>query len=186
MGKRFIRGCLRRCRMCGIGGLVRLYTLLMIRWIGTLCLLSLGSGLAAQTPMSGNEEVAVRKVISDFADAWNRHDAKAMADLHTDDVNFVNIFGQWWKGRSEVEERLRRAHTTAFSRSRMLVNTEMVKFLAPNVALVHGTMELQDAPPETMGRCHSSRVLAKENGRWLISSFQNTLIRTGDPAAPKQ
>ena len=141
---------------------------------------------AAQIAMSGNEEVAVRKVISDFADAWNHHDAKAMAELHTDDVNFVNIFGQWWKGRSEVEEGLRRGHTTAFSKSRMLVKTEMVKFLAPNVALVHGTMELQDAPPETMGRCHSSRALVKENGRWLISSFQNTLIRTGDPAAPKK
>jgi uncharacterized protein (TIGR02246 family) len=41
--------------------------------------------------MSGNEEVAVRKVISDFAEAWSRHDAKAMAELHTDDVDFVNI-----------------------------------------------------------------------------------------------
>jgi hypothetical protein len=25
----------------------------------------------------------IQKVISDFADAWNRHDAKAMAELHT-------------------------------------------------------------------------------------------------------
>jgi hypothetical protein len=37
---------------------------------------------------------------------------------------------------------LRRGHTTAFSKSRMFVNTEMVEFLAPNVALVHGTMAL--------------------------------------------
>jgi uncharacterized protein (TIGR02246 family) len=158
----------------------------MIGSSGALCFLLLGSGLAAQTAMSGSEEVAVRKVISDFADAWNRHDAKAMAELHTDDVNFVNIFGQWWKGRSEVEAGLRLGHTTAFSKSRMLVNTEMVKFLAADIVLVHGTMELQDAPPETLGRCHSSRVLVKENGRWLISSFQNTLIRGGDPAAPKK
>ena len=133
-----------------------------------------------------NEEVAVRKVIADFADAWDRHDVKAMVRLHTEDVDFVNIFGQWWKGWNEVEESLRRVHSTAFSKSRMLVNTELIKFLAPNVALVHGTMELLDAPPETMGRCHSSRVLVKENGRWLISSFQNTSIRTGDPAAPKK
>ena len=136
--------------------------------------------------VSENEQIAVRKVISDFAEEWNRHDAKAMAELHTEDVNFVNIFGQWWKGRSEVEQGLRRAHTTAFSKSKMQVNTEVINFLAPGVALVHGTMELQDAPPEALGRCHSSRVLVKENGAWLISSFQNTLIRTGDPAAPKK
>jgi uncharacterized protein (TIGR02246 family) len=148
--------------------------------------MGLRNGLVAQTAMSGNEEVAVRKVISDFADTWNRHDAKAMAELHTEDVNFVNIFGQWWKGRSEVEQGLRRGHATAFSKSRMLVNSEMVKFLAPDVALVHGIMELQDAPPETLGRCHSSRVIVKQNEIWLISSFQNTLIRAGDPAAQKK
>jgi uncharacterized protein (TIGR02246 family) len=68
----------------------------------------------------------------------------------------------------------------------MLINIEQVRFLAPNVAVVHGTMELIDAPAETLGRCHSIRVLVKANERWLIDSFQNTLIRSGDPAARKQ
>jgi uncharacterized protein (TIGR02246 family) len=132
------------------------------------------------------EETAVKKVILDFADAWNHHDAKAMADLHTEDVNFINIFGQWWSGRNEVEEGLRRAHSALLAKSKMLLNIEQVRFLVPTVAVVHGTMELVDAPPETSGRCHSIRVLAKANGRWLISSFQNTLIRAGDPAARKE
>jgi uncharacterized protein (TIGR02246 family) len=129
--------------------------------------------------MPQTEELAVKKVVSDFADAWNHHDAKAMADLHTEDVNFINIFGQWWNGRSEVEERLQGVHTTAFAQSKMLLNVEQVSFLAPNIAVAHGTMELLDAPTETLGRCHSIRVLVKANGRWLISSFQNTLIRSG-------
>jgi uncharacterized protein (TIGR02246 family) len=142
--------------------------------------------LGAQVTMSQTEESAVKKVILDFADAWNHHDAKAMADLHTEDVNFINIFGQWWNGRNEVEEGLRRGHSAPFARSKMLINILQVRFLAPNVAVVHGTMELIDAPAETLGRCHSIRVLVKTNGRWLISSFQNTLIRSGDPAARKQ
>jgi hypothetical protein len=41
---------------------------------------------------------------ADFADAWGRHDAKAMAALHTEDVNFINIFGQWWKIRGSRKE----------------------------------------------------------------------------------
>jgi uncharacterized protein (TIGR02246 family) len=135
--------------------------------------------------MNQPDEASVTKTIMDFADAWNHHDAKAMAALHTEDVNFINIFGQWWKGRSEVEEGLRRGHSVAFAKSKMTVNIEQVRLLAPNVAIAHGTMELVDAPPETLGRCHSSRVLMKVDGRWLISSFQNTLIRAGDPAARK-
>jgi uncharacterized protein (TIGR02246 family) len=147
---------------------------------------SAGGRLDAQMTMPQTEELAVKRVILDFADAWNHHDAKAMADLHTDDVNFINIFGKWWNGRNEVEEGLRRGHSAPFAKSNMLINIEQVRFLAPNVAVVHGTMELVDAPPETLGRCHSIRVLVKANGRWLISSFQNTLIRSGDPAAPKE
>jgi uncharacterized protein (TIGR02246 family) len=49
------------------------------------------------------DESGVRKVIADFGDAWDRHDAKAMAALHTEDVNFINIFGEWWKSRAEVK-----------------------------------------------------------------------------------
>jgi uncharacterized protein (TIGR02246 family) len=125
-------------------------------------------------------------VISDFAEAWNLHDAKAMANLHTEDVNFVNIFGQWWRGRSDVEENLRIAHRTALAKSKILLDIEQVRFIAQNVAVAQGTMELIDAPPETSERCHSIRVLVKERGGWRISSFQNTLIRCGDPAAAKQ
>ncbi|MDQ2842980.1 MAG: SgcJ/EcaC family oxidoreductase [Acidobacteriota bacterium] len=62
------------------------------------------------------DEQAVRKVVSDFADAWNGHDAKVMGALHTEDVNFVNIFGQWWKGRKEVEDSLARAHAIPFAK----------------------------------------------------------------------
>lgn len=137
----------------------------------------------AQVTMPQTEEPAVKKVILDFADAWNHHDAKAMTDLHTEDVNFINIFGQWSKGRNEVEEILRRGHSAPFAKSKMLIDIEQVRFLAPNVAVAHGSMELVDAPPEALGRCHFIRVLIKVNGRWLISSFQNTLIRSGDPAA---
>jgi uncharacterized protein (TIGR02246 family) len=112
------------------------------------------------------DEQAVRTIVSDFRDAWNRHDAKAMAALHTDDVNFVNIFGQWWKGRQEVEDGLARAHAIPFAKSEMLTDTEQVKFPAPNVAVVQGTMELLNAPAEALGRCHSIRVMVKENGKW--------------------
>src|SRR5580658_7500936 len=44
----------------------RMYNPRMIRWSNGLYLLLLGSGLAAQTVMSGSDEAAVRKVISDF------------------------------------------------------------------------------------------------------------------------
>jgi uncharacterized protein (TIGR02246 family) len=128
------------------------------------------------------DEAAARKVIDDFAGAWNRHDAKAMAELHSEDVNFINIFGFWGKSRNGLQVGLARSHAGAFAQSTMKVRTEQIRFLAPNIAVVHGTMELLNAPPDTLGECHSIRVLVKEGGKWLISSFQNTLIRPLPPA----
>ena len=125
-----------------------------------------------------SDEAQVRKVIADFGDAWDRHDAKAMAALHTEDVNFINIFGESWKTRSQVEANLERIHSDGggMAHSTMKMSTEQVKFPAANVAIVHGIVELFNAPPPTLGENHFIRVMVKEHGRWLISSFQNTPI----------
>ena len=125
-----------------------------------------------------SDEAQVRKVIADFGDAWDRHDAKAMAALHAEDVNFINIFGEWWKTRSQVETNLARIHCGGggMAQTTMKMRIEQVKFPAANVAVVHGIVELFNAPPPTLGENHFIRVMVKQHGRWLISSFQNTRI----------
>jgi hypothetical protein len=52
---------------------------------------------AAQTP----DEREIRNVQARQADAWNRHDATAYANLFTEDGDVVNVVGWWWKGRSQ-------------------------------------------------------------------------------------
>lgn len=144
---------------------------------GVLSVILLGISLMAGEP----DEPDVRKVVADFTDTWDRHDAKAMAALHTEDVNFINIFGEWWKTRSEVERNLTRIHSEGggMAHSTMKIRIEQVQFPAKNVAIVHGVVELFNAPPPTLGENHFIRVIVKQHGKWLISSFQNT--RIGQP-----
>jgi uncharacterized protein (TIGR02246 family) len=153
------------------------------RWLLPVLGLAALSLVGADFTPGPADEAAVRKVIEDFAGAWNRHDAKAMAELHTEDVNFINIFGTWPRGgRNGLQMGLARYHAGPFSQSTMKIRTEQIRFLAPNVAVVHGTMELLNAPPDVLGECHSIRVLVKVGEKWLISSFQNTLVRPVPPA----
>lgn len=42
------------------------------------------------------EEAAVRAVLAGFERSWNRHDMRAMHDLYTDDVEWVNVAGNHW------------------------------------------------------------------------------------------
>ena len=57
---------------------------------------------------------AIRRIEQMWDAAWNRHDAKALAALLSEDVDFVNVTGAWFKGRSEFEERMRQTHEGAF------------------------------------------------------------------------
>ena len=48
------------------------------------------------------EAEQVRSVVESFADSWNRHDMEALAGLFTQDAQFVNVVGLWWRGRDEI------------------------------------------------------------------------------------
>ena len=40
---------------------------------------------------TADDEQAVRKVLASFDEAFNRHDADAVAALYTDDAEFINV-----------------------------------------------------------------------------------------------
>ena len=50
-----------------------------------------------------DDDQAVRNVLASFDEAFNRHDADAVAALYTDDAEFVNVAGMWWRGRAEIK-----------------------------------------------------------------------------------
>src|SRR5580704_11438953 len=79
---------------------------------------------------------------------------------------------------AEVERNLTRIHSEGggMAHSTMKIRIEQVRFPSANVAIVHGIVELFNAPPPTLGENHFIRVIVKQHGKWLISSFQNTRI----------
>src|SRR6188508_1006753 len=63
------------------------------------------------------DEVEIRDLQTRQAAAWNRHDAKAYADLFTEDADVVNVVGWWWKGRAEIESKLAAGFAFVFAES---------------------------------------------------------------------
>jgi uncharacterized protein (TIGR02246 family) len=61
-------------------------------------------------------------VLQDFADAFNEHDASALAALFSSDATFINIYGQVMEGRTGIEN----GHQRAFD-SRLVVADLVVK-----------------------------------------------------------
>jgi len=108
---------------------------------------------------------------------------KALAALVADDVDFVNVEGLWLKGAREFEQHHERIHEMRFKESVRKTTDVQVKFISPDVAIVHVTGELsgERAPDGRVlapRRGIFTRVVTKESGKWLIKASQNTAMRT--------
>jgi uncharacterized protein (TIGR02246 family) len=140
-------------------------------------------------------EAQIRNVVqTQQQEAWNRHDAKAYSDLFTQDADLINVVGWWWKGRPQIEQKLRDAYTFVFRESTLNINEVEVKFLTPEIAVAHvrwsmgGARTPKDVPEPRQGV--QTLVLQKHAGKWLIAAFQNTNaipempFPKGPPTAP--
>lgn len=128
---------------------------------------------------------AVRAVVLQQADAWNRHDAAAYSALFTADCDVVNIVGWWWKSRAEMQAKLTRAFSSVFRESTLTFDGVSVKFLTPEVAVAHATWRMtgMHMPPGIPPPDHGIQtlVLTRHDGTWRIAEFQNTLSKPQHP-----
>ena len=145
--------------------------------------------LTAAALDAGDRET-IRTVVVRQADAWNAHDARAYAALFSDDCDVVNVVGWWWRGRAELEAKLTTAFTQAFRDSRLVFTDVTVRELAPGVVLAHARWTMSGArmPPGMPEPKEGIQTLTlvRQNDRWLISGFQNTLSipERAFPASP--
>ena len=133
---------------------------------------------AAFSQDHSQDEAEIRNVETQQQEAWNHHDAKAYANLFTEDGEVVNVVGWWWKGRAEIEKKLTDAYAFVFRESVLTITDVKIKFLTPQIAVAHvlwtmvGARTPKGIPEPQQGI--QIQVLQKEAGKWLITSFQNT------------
>ncbi len=149
-----------------------------------LCLAAMTATLSAQSP---NDEQAIRQRFADLETAWNHHDARQITNPQTAvaDADYINVAGGWTKGREPFVEVMSRLQAGPFHDIQRHTVVEKIRFVRPDVAIVittnidrHG-----DGPPS---ESRGTYVLSKEEGRWLLNSFQNTQVAPpGPPPAPQ-
>ena len=148
-----------------------------------LALTSVG-GLAGntQTPQNSSaDEAAIRKVVQQVQDGWNAHDAKTHATAFAPDADYVVVNGVHDKGRETIEKRHTELFTGIYKNSRNVATIKSIRFLRPDVAVVHNEWNLLHdvSDSETRkGHAMNTMVLTKEKGKWSIAAYQNTPIRT--------
>jgi uncharacterized protein (TIGR02246 family) len=168
-------------------------TLILVMGSLLLGVLVLRSVTGQDKAERGNmDEAAIRKVLADYVETWNKHDMTAWGKLFTEDVDYVNRGGGWWKSNRENVEGHQLIHNMLVRQKQKMTyksNVKKITFLKPDIAIVHATWEW---PGFTMPSGEEVKdfkgiitmVTVKQDGRWLIRALQNTV--TSIPPAAKQ
>lgn len=150
-----------------------------IKFIAVIVACGLLSGfpIGAQTP-ANPDEASVRQVVQQVQDGWNAHDARVFAALFTVDADYVIVNGMRVKGRAEIEKGHAGIFSTIYKESHNVGTVQSIRFLRPDVAVVHveWNLEFKLGGETKKGHAMNTMVLTKDAGKWSIAVFQNTPI----------
>ena len=129
----------------------------------------------AQTKL---DKEAVHNLPQAFCAAFSKHDGHQLAQLMSDDIDFVTVGARWLHGKSDFEKYHTRLLNGRFHDMKLELLQVAVRFLRPDVAIVHWSWTgTGDRNPDGTARQRRygmmTLVAAKRAGRWLIVAAQN-------------
>jgi uncharacterized protein (TIGR02246 family) len=125
-----------------------------------------------------NDEGAIRAILQQIEEAWNRSDSASIAAQFAEDANFIQIFGGQLDGRAAIEGSHRSIFDTIYKGSRGSFPIRSIRFLRPDVAIVFARARVNFNEGGKAREIHTrpTLVVVKEHGRWQIVAFQNTRV----------
>jgi len=169
----------------------------MRRIVGTTCLVLLAIGAApklwaqpatksapakaATRPADRSareaDDKAIRASAEAFADAYNAHDAKALAALFAADGEIVDELGDAKQGRAAIEQ-IFAAVFEQFPDAAMAIAVKSVRFVGANLAIEDGVASVAREEGDAVDNSYTV-VHVKQDGKWQMASVRDL---TAQPA----
>jgi uncharacterized protein (TIGR02246 family) len=129
----------------------------------------------AKSTELGPEAIPIQEAFQAYVDAFNKHDAKALADLWMPKGIYLDrSTGE----RIEGHDALEKDFTSTFKEkpsSKLSGTLQTVRFIRPDVVSAEG--EAVETPKEGESEANKtsfSTIFVRQDGRWLIDSIQET------------
>jgi uncharacterized protein (TIGR02246 family) len=130
-----------------------------------------------ETARVREDEAAIHDLLRRLIDGWNRGSGEGFASPFAEDADFVGFDGTYFKGREEIAS----FHKMLFGRilvgTRLVGKVRGVRFLTPEVALMHavgGTVMAGQSDLDPDRNSVQTLVAAKRGGAWELVAFQNS------------
>ncbi|HWN09474.1 MAG TPA: SgcJ/EcaC family oxidoreductase [Pyrinomonadaceae bacterium] len=154
----------------------------------TVSLISVfGQGNTTQNAPNAADEAAIRALVQKCIEGWNKGSGEAFAAQFAEDSDFVVGNGTHLKGRKQNASNHQQIFDTFFKGTRLWLQVKSVRFLRPDVALVHTLGKVlkpgeSDASPEP--ETIQAWMVSKHGNEWVVDAFHNTFIqRQGGPTS---
>jgi uncharacterized protein (TIGR02246 family) len=148
---------------------------------------SVSNDLERSTPMHNKttansvDEAAVRALYRELMDGWNKGSGDAFAATFTQDGDLVAFDGTHFKGREEIAPFHQELFDKWLKGSRLVGEVKEVRFLSPDVALMHAVgstvMRGKSEPSPERDSIQTLVAVRDGDGQWRLAAFQNTRVR---------
>jgi uncharacterized protein (TIGR02246 family) len=141
----------------------------------------MGAGLSLPAWAAASSEAAVAATVSVWVKEWNVHDANALGQLLSPNVDFVGVSGALLKGRSEFTRVHAEQFAGRYDKSIFAVDgAPSITFIKPAVPLVHRCWTISDvrnADDKPAAPYHDifTWIVVASDGMWKIRASQNTI-----------
>lgn len=142
-----------------------------------LCSIVFIATLSAQDNTGRADEAAIRDVVSNYVDAREKIDPKAVEQLFTSDADQLVSSGEWRRGREAVVRGT--MASSSGTGGKRTITVESVRLVTPDVAIADGRYQLTGLAGGATRNMWTALVLKKTEKGWRISAIRNML-----PAAP--
>ena len=150
----------------------------MKKAITTTVFLLLGGIIIAQNRTK--DESAINAQVDAMVYSWNHHNYDDLKNYTTENTDWVNSVGMWWKGRKESQYAHQVYHNTMFKESVVRKDSVFIKFVTKDVAIAHVYWHFSafTAPDgkKDASDCIATVVYVNQNGKWLMTAGQNFAI----------
>jgi uncharacterized protein (TIGR02246 family) len=126
-------------------------------------------GAAQEAQPASSEEAAIRKMVQQYEDAFNRADVQAIGDRFIPTADYMDDTGRVMRGREAIAQ----SYRDFFAQNKKLkikVTVNSVRLLTPDVAIADGFTQAESSTEPVRGRF--SVVYVKQNGSWLVASVR--------------
>jgi uncharacterized protein (TIGR02246 family) len=129
------------------------------------------------------DEAAIRDLFWKLLDDWGRGDGYAYGSRFTEDADYIAFDGTHTRGRREIASSHQKLIDKWVKGTKLVGRIESVRFLSPEVALVHATGSTifpgEDKPRPSRDSIQTL-VAVKRDGGWIFTAFcNNRIVRRG-------